>query len=75
MGILLANPNRQVIVFTGDGEFTAVAAQVPIQIAEYAYEAAVKYLEGETDPSEKKVYLDSHLVLEDEAKETVNDWQ
>ena len=58
-----------------DGEFTAVAAQVPIQIAEYAYEAAVKYLEGETDPSEKKVYFDSHLVLEDEVMETVNDWQ
>lgn len=58
-----------------DGEFTAVAAQVPIQIAEYAYEAAVKYLDGETDLGEKKVYLDSHLVLEDEAKETVSDWQ
>lgn len=58
-----------------DGEFTAVAAQVPIQIAEYAYEAAVKYLGGETEPDEKKVYLDSHLVLEGEAKETVSDWQ
>lgn len=23
----------------------------------------------------KKVYLDSHLVLKDEAKQTVNDWQ
>lgn len=58
-----------------DGEFSAVAAQVPIQIAEYAYDAAVKYLGGETDLGEKKVYLDSHLVLAEEAEETVNDWQ
>lgn len=58
-----------------DGEFSAVAAQVPIQIAEYAYDAATKYLGGETDLGEKKVYLDSHLVLAEEAEETVNDWQ
>lgn len=58
-----------------DGEFSAVAAQVPIQIAEYGFEAACKYLSGEEDLGEKKVYLDSRLVLEDEAKETVNDWQ
>ena len=58
-----------------DGEFTAVAAQVPLQIAEYSYEAAMKYIEGETDLGEKKVYLDSHLVLEDEAKETLESWQ
>lgn len=58
-----------------DGEFTAVAAQVPLQIAEYSYEAAMKYIEGETDLGGKKVYLDSHLVLEDEAKETLESWQ
>lgn len=58
-----------------DGEFTAVAAQVPLQIAEYSYEAALKYLDGETDLGDKKVYLDSHLVLADEAKETLENWQ
>ncbi len=58
-----------------DGEFSAVAAQVPLGIAEYAYNAAVKYLGGDTDLGGKKIYLDSHLVLEDEAKETINDWQ
>lgn len=58
-----------------DGEFTAVAAQVPLQIAEYAYDAAVKYLGGETELGDKKVYLDSHLVLAEEAEETLNDWQ
>lgn len=58
-----------------DGEFTAVAAQVPLQIAEYAYDAAVKYIDGEAEIEEKKVYLDSHLVLEDEAKETLESWQ
>ncbi len=58
-----------------DGEFSAVAAQVPIQIAEYAYNAASEYLNGNTDLGEKKVYLDSFLVTEDIAKETLNDWQ
>ncbi len=59
-----------------DGEFSAVAAQVPLQIAEYAYNAAVKFLNGqEALDGEKKVYLDSHLVLADEAEETINDWQ
>ena len=58
-----------------DGEFTAVAAQVPLQIAEYSYEAAMKYIDGVRDLGEKKVYLDSHLVLEDEAKETLESWQ
>ena len=58
-----------------DGEFTAVAAQVPLQIAEYSFDAAVKYLGGDTKIEEKKVYLDSHLVLEDEAKDTIDSWQ
>lgn len=58
-----------------DGEFSAVACQVPLQIAEYAFNAAVDYLGGNTEISEKKVYLDSHLVLADEAEQTLNDWQ
>jgi ribose transport system substrate-binding protein len=58
-----------------DGEFSAVAAQVPLKIAEYSFEQAVKYLGGETDLGEKKVYLDSHLVSIEEAEETINDWQ
>lgn len=58
-----------------DGEFTAVAAQVPLQIAEYSFNEAVKFLKGNYSIPEKKVYLDSHLVLEDEAKETIKDWQ
>lgn len=58
-----------------DGEFTAVACQVPVQIAEYAFNAAQKYVGGDTTIDEKKVYLDSHLVLKDEAEKTVNDWQ
>lgn len=58
-----------------DGEFTAVAAQVPLQIAEYSFNEAVKYLGGDTNITEKKVYLDSHLVLADEAKKTIDEWQ
>ena len=58
-----------------DGEFTAVACQVPIQIAEYAFNAAESYLDGNTEVSEKKVYLDSHLVDKEEAEQTINDWQ
>ena len=58
-----------------DGEFTAVACQVPVQIAEYAFNAAQKYVGGETTIDEKKVNLDSHIVLKDEAEKTVNDWQ
>ena len=58
-----------------DGEFSAVAAQVPIQIAEYAYNSATEYLNGNTDLGEKKVYLDSFLVTEEIAEETLNDWQ
>ncbi|MBO5237991.1 MAG: sugar ABC transporter substrate-binding protein [Lachnospiraceae bacterium] len=58
-----------------DGEFSAVAAQVPLQIAEYSFNEAMNYLNGDTEIKEKKVYLDSHLVLEDEAKETIDSWQ
>ena len=58
-----------------DGEFTVVACQVPIQIAEYAFDAAEKYVGGDTDLGEKKVYLDSHLVEKEEAEKTLGDWQ
>ena len=58
-----------------DGEFTAVACQVPLQIAEYAFDAAEKYVGGDTTIDEKKVYLDSHLVEKEEAEKTLNDWQ
>ncbi len=58
-----------------DGEFTAVACQVPLQIAEYAFDAAVKYVDGDTSIEEKKVYLDSHLVEKEEAEKTLSDWQ
>lgn len=58
-----------------DGEFSAVAAQVPIQIAQYAFDSAVEFLGEGTEFPEKKVYLDSHLVSVEEATETVNDWQ
>ena len=58
-----------------DGEFSAVAAQVPLQIAEYSFEQAVKYLDGETDLGDKKVYLDSHLVSVEEAEKSIDNWQ
>ena len=58
-----------------DGEFSAVAAQVPLQSAEYSFEQAVKYLDGETDLGDKKVYLDSHLVSVEEAKKSIDNWQ
>ena len=58
-----------------DGEFTAVACQVPLQIAEYALDAAEKYVGGDTELGEKKVYLDSHLVEKEEAEKTLSDWQ
>ena len=50
-----------------DGDFTAVAAQVPLQIAEHAFNEAMN---GEGKSSEKKVYLDSHLVDKEEAEKT-----
>ena len=55
-----------------DGDFTAVAAQVPLQIAEHAFNEAIN---GEGKSSEKKVYLDSHLVDKEEAEKTLKDWQ
>ena len=56
-----------------DGEFTAVAAQVPVQIAEKAFELAETYLSGGT--IEDEYYLASMLVTLDMAKETKDSWQ
>lgn len=58
-----------------DGELTAVACQVPVQIADYSFKEAVKYVNGDTKIDEKKVYLDSHLVSKDEAEKTLKEWQ
>lgn len=56
-----------------DGSFTAVACQVPLGIAETAVESAVTILEGGTVDAE--IWLDSHLVTEEEAEETAGQWQ
>ena len=56
-----------------DGEFTAVAAQVPIEIAKYSFQQALDLLDGKEIKT--SVYLPSHLVSLEEAKKTVNDWQ
>lgn len=56
-----------------DGSFKAVAAQVPIQIAETAIEKAISIINGES--VEKTIYLPSHLVTVDQAKETAGEWQ
>lgn len=56
-----------------DGSFTAVAAQVPIEIARTAFARAEYLLAGRS--IEKEIFLPSHLVSMDEARRTVNDWQ
>jgi ribose transport system substrate-binding protein len=56
-----------------DGSFTAVAAQVPIQIAVTAFEKAVAFLSGEE--IEPEILLPSFLVTEELARATLNDWQ
>lgn len=56
-----------------DGSFSAVAAQVPVQIAETAFEKALELLEGKE--IDKEIWLDSHLVTVEEAKETQGEWQ
>lgn len=53
-----------------DGEFTAVSAQVPIQIAEESFKLAI---EGNIE--EKEVYLPSFNVTEEHAEERLNEWQ
>ncbi len=56
-----------------DGTFTVVAAQVPIQIAETAFEKAIELLEGKT--IEDNILLPSHLVNKEEAEKTAGQWQ
>lgn len=56
-----------------DGSFTAVAAQVPIQIAETAMQSAVDFLEGKEIKSE--ILLPSHVVTKEMAEETAGNWQ
>lgn len=56
-----------------DGSFTCAAAQVPIGIAETAFNCAVDLLEGKS--IEKEIWLDSHLVDADEAAKTAGEWQ
>lgn len=66
-----ASPDGKAAVV--DGTFTAVAAQVPIQIAKTAFEKAVELLNGKTIDS--KILLPSHIVNVDEAKKTAGQWQ
>lgn len=56
-----------------DGSFTCVAAQVPIQIAEKAFEKAVELKEGKT--IDKEILLPSFLVTKEIAEETKGEWQ
>lgn len=56
-----------------DGSFTAVAAQVPIEIARTAFIRAEYLLAGR--PIEKEIFLPSHLVSKEEARRTLHDWQ
>lgn len=56
-----------------DGSFTAVAAQVPIQIAETSFNMAIEFLEGKE--VDKEVLLPSHVVTKEMAEETAGQWQ
>ncbi len=56
-----------------DGSFTAVAAQVPIEIARTAFARAEYLLDGRS--IEREIFLPSHLVDIEEARRTVNEWQ
>ena len=56
-----------------DGDFTCVAAQVPIQISERSFKIAVDLLGGGS--CENEYYLDSMLITKDMAVKTINDWQ
>lgn len=56
-----------------DGDFTAVAAQVPIEIAKTAFEKAIDLMEGKT--IEEEIFLASKLITVDMAKETAGQWQ
>lgn len=56
-----------------DGDFKAVACQVPLGIAEKAFECAVDLMQGQS--VDKEIWLDSHLISIDEAKQTEDEWQ
>ncbi|MGG4035499.1 sugar ABC transporter substrate-binding protein [Paenibacillus cisolokensis] len=56
-----------------DGSFTAVAAQVPIQIAEKSFQAALDLLDGKE--IEKEILLPSHVVTKEMAEKTAGQWQ
>lgn len=66
-----ASPDGKAAVL--DGSFTAVAAQVPIGIAETAFKKAEELLAG--GEIEKEILLPSFLVDKDKAEATLTDWQ
>lgn len=66
-----ASPDGKAAIL--DGSFTAVAAQVPIGIAETAFEKAEELLAGGT--IDKEILLPSFLVDKEKAEATLNEWQ
>lgn len=66
-----ASPDGKAAIL--DGSFSAVAAQVPIGIAETAFQKADELLAGKT--IEKEILLPSFLVDKAKAEATLNDWQ
>ncbi|WP_125141888.1 sugar ABC transporter substrate-binding protein [Clostridium transplantifaecale] len=66
-----ASPDGKAAIL--DGSFTAVAAQVPIGIAETAFEKAETLLAG--GEIEKEILLPSFLVDKEKAEATLKDWQ
>lgn len=66
-----ASPDGKAAIL--DGSFTAVAAQVPIGIAETAFVKAEELLAGQE--IEKEILLPSFLVDKEKAEATLNDWQ
>src|SRR5690625_2033907 len=56
-----------------DGDFTAVADQVAIEIARESFLMAIDFLEGKE--VEQEVYLPSFNVTADKAEETLDEWQ
>lgn len=66
-----ASPDGKAAIL--DGSFTAVAAQVPIGIAETAFEKAEELLAGGT--IDKEILLPSFLVDQEKAEATLNEWQ
>ena len=56
-----------------DGSFTSVACQVPIEIAQTAFQKAEELSQGKT--IDKQILLPSHVVTVEEAKKTIKQWQ